>query len=602
MDKLVSGVRRIFSANNLRKHEFNPAEDRLSANMLSSLLTAIGLLMVFVVTPRFFINPTPDLALRVALTFGGGVLTLIASYASQRGYHYTIANAAILTVPIFIVISSVTRNTLDALLPLYYLSPILIFVSLFLTERMMWISFIVNTLTLILSIALIPSIPVIKFMEGPFSFHLIVSTLTMLMVRHRTALEALRKRELQDSEARFRSVIDGSQDAFYLFAAVRNAAAQITDFKLIDSNQKAAAQLNHYPANGTTLPEHVRAYANTNDPMMGQRLFSTYKSVLETGQTQTAEVELAVEKGGQRWFFRQVLRVGDGVAVLMRDITPDKLSEQQTRELNLQQEKVSILHSFIQDASHDLRTPLAVMRTSSYLLNALADRLRKLLAEDEIAARRADLNTVTEKMQYNTEQVVQSSDRLHRLIEDMLEMASLDYRAEFALAPRSLNSVIRTLVDKMQSQAERKKLILSYTLCDLPLHINIDETAFSHALEHLLSNAIQFTPAGGQISLRIFQQGDQAIIEIKDTGIGIAPEEMPHIFERFYRADRARQQSTGGTGLGLPIAQKIIEAHGGKLTVESQVGQGTAFRVWIAPFNAVLSTPPVAAPTSIQSH
>ncbi|HLV35544.1 MAG TPA: sensor histidine kinase, partial [Spirillospora sp.] len=97
----------------------------------------------------------------------------------------------------------------------------------------------------------------------------------------------------------------------------------------------------------------------------------------------------------------------------------------------------------------------------------------------------------------------------------------------------------------------------------------------------VIDNAIQYTPAAGTVSVRTCQRDGQALVEVEDTGIGIDSNDLPHIFNRLYRADKARSTETGGIGLGLPIAQKIIETHGGKIEVESTPRVGSIFRVWL---------------------
>jgi signal transduction histidine kinase len=96
---------------------------------------------------------------------------------------------------------------------------------------------------------------------------------------------------------------------------------------------------------------------------------------------------------------------------------------------------------------------------------------------------------------------------------------------------------------------------------------------------NLVDNAIHYTPEGGQVTVRTFQQNEDVIVEVRDTGVGISASDLPHIFDRFYRTDRARSSETGGIGLGLSIAKKIVELHGGRLEAESELGVGSVFRV-----------------------
>jgi signal transduction histidine kinase len=111
-----------------------------------------------------------------------------------------------------------------------------------------------------------------------------------------------------------------------------------------------------------------------------------------------------------------------------------------------------------------------------------------------------------------------------------------------------------------------------------------DRDRLHQLLLNLVDNAIKYTPAGGTVRLSLYRREDWVQVSVADTGVGIAKEDLPHIFERFYRSDRARSRQTGGTGLGLSIAKWIAEAHGGHLTVESELGVGSTFTLWLRPY------------------
>jgi signal transduction histidine kinase len=112
-----------------------------------------------------------------------------------------------------------------------------------------------------------------------------------------------------------------------------------------------------------------------------------------------------------------------------------------------------------------------------------------------------------------------------------------------------------------------------------PVRISADRDKISQVIINLISNAVKFTDAGGDISIDVEDDGDNAVISISDTGIGISEEDLPHIFERFYRADASRSRLTGGSGIGLTIAKAIIDAHKGTIVVESRIGEGTVFTI-----------------------
>lgn len=170
------------------------------------------------------------------------------------------------------------------------------------------------------------------------------------------------------------------------------------------------------------------------------------------------------------------------------------------------------------------------------------------------------------------------SKRLSSLSDNLLKLSSLDNdkiplnKQEFRL-DKQLEHIALTL----EPQWSAKNLTLE---ADLPkLTIYADEDLLSQAWMNLLHNAVKFTPEGGQISIALTADGESVSVKITDTGEGIAPEDQIHIFERFYKADKARDRALGGNGLGLSLVKKIVELHGGSVALESKVGEGTAFQI-----------------------
>jgi PAS domain S-box-containing protein len=249
----------------------------------------------------------------------------------------------------------------------------------------------------------------------------------------------------------------------------------------------------------------------------------------------------------------------------VRDITELKQAESHRIELTVEREKVKILRQFIDNASHDFRTPLSTIKTSLYLVERTGD---------------------DPKRQHQHLQVVNAqADHLGRLIDDLLSMSRLDRAdtSEYRFNWIDLNSLVDSVIETLRPMAEGKKQSLRFEAgADLP-QILVDSKEFSRMLSHLLRNAIAYTPEEGVVLLKTRADDHYVILETRDTGIGIGAIDLPHIFERFYRADSARSTETGGNGLGLSIAHRIVEAHGGRIEVESEVGMGSVFRV-LMPF------------------
>lgn len=217
----------------------------------------------------------------------------------------------------------------------------------------------------------------------------------------------------------------------------------------------------------------------------------------------------------------------------------------------------TVRRDFVSNVSHELRTPLASLK-------ALTETLEEGALDDPPAAHR-----FLQRM--NTE-----IDNLTQMVHELLELSRIESnKVPLQRVPVAPCDIAQPAVERMQMQAERAALTLSMDCpSDLPL-VRADAFRIEQVLVNLIHNAIKFTGPGGAISISAYREGSSVAFAIRDTGVGIPPEVLPRIFERFYKVDRAR--SSGGTGLGLSIARHIIEAHGGRIWAESAVNQGSTF-------------------------
>jgi len=216
------------------------------------------------------------------------------------------------------------------------------------------------------------------------------------------------------------------------------------------------------------------------------------------------------------------------------------------------------LRHFIADASHQLRTPLTALRTFLELLQGPA-------AEDPEA-----------RASFLAESQAQV-DRMAWITQNLLDLSRLEGGLiQLELAPHALADVVRAAVAMFKEAAGRKGVTLRLELPEEPIEGMWDRWRLEMALSNLLDNAVKFTPAGGRITVGARREGATARIWVEDTGPGIAPEDLPHIFERFYRGRNAPAE---GSGLGLAIVRWIAEAHGGQVTVHSRPGQGSRFEL-----------------------
>jgi signal transduction histidine kinase len=210
----------------------------------------------------------------------------------------------------------------------------------------------------------------------------------------------------------------------------------------------------------------------------------------------------------------------------------------------------------VTDVAHELRTPLSNIRG---YLEALQDGV---VDPDKDA-----IDSIHEEAML-----------LHRLVEDLQEL-SLAEAGQLRLErrPAALTDVVDGAVEAACPQAAAEKLVLTVDVPkSLPL-VDVDPQRIGQVLRNLLCNAMTHTPPGGEIGITAHVQDEWIVVCVRDTGTGIAEEDLPHVFDRFYRADRSRSRATGGAGLGLAIVRQLVEAHGGQIEVESEPGQGTTF-------------------------
>ena len=215
---------------------------------------------------------------------------------------------------------------------------------------------------------------------------------------------------------------------------------------------------------------------------------------------------------------------------------------------------------FIADASHELRTPLAVLR-----------------GETEVALQQ---ERATVEYRDSLELIKDEAERLSRIVENLFVLARQPIDApSLVKEPVNLNEVVADCARAAQVLAIQKGLRLRVQSSLPKVSVNGDDEMLKRMLLNLLDNAVKYTPADGEISVTLVSQDGNALIIVSDTGIGIPAEDQPHIFDRFYRVDKARSRALGGAGLGLSIARSIVRGHGGSLSVSSSVGRGSAFTV-----------------------
>jgi signal transduction histidine kinase len=220
---------------------------------------------------------------------------------------------------------------------------------------------------------------------------------------------------------------------------------------------------------------------------------------------------------------------------------------------------------FLADVSHELRTPLAALRTFNELLQEEAG--------SDVAAR-------TEFLEASAQQI----ERLDWLAQNLLELSKLDSGLiRLDLRPDDLRPTILSAVEQAQVSAQRRGLSLTAELPDAALVVTHDPQRLGQVLTNLIGNALKFTPRGGLVRVVLSRYQHGARIQVVDTGVGIGANELPRVFDRFYRGSRANEARGSGSGLGLAIVRSVVEMHGGRVMVESRVGSGSTFTVTLPP-------------------
>ncbi len=264
------------------------------------------------------------------------------------------------------------------------------------------------------------------------------------------------------------------------------------------------------------------------------------------GEKQSVEVLLP---DGRTYLATASSVIADGHRVgrvcILRDVTRFK-------ELD------TLKSEFVSTVSHDLRSPLTLMRGYATMMDMVGE--------------------LNEQQQTYVGKIITGVENMARLVNDLLDLGRIELGVDLQVEPVSVRDVLEKVTGTLQIQASQKEIELKLELPkDLPDHIDADPALFHQAIYNLVENAIKYTSEGGRVFVRVRTLDHILVFEIQDTGIGIAPEDMARLFEKFYRGKAREARSRAGTGLGLAIVRSIAERHGGRVWVESQEGKGSTF-------------------------
>lgn len=540
MNPLLHRVRTVLDALTRPHASFNTAIDRQKARYAAAmLLVLIGTVLLTAPMMLLIEGMTAAYIGLLALT-----LSLLLAYVLNRyGRYRTAIGLLIVMVSLFsfaLILRYPEAQSVTSLLPPIFIA------SLFLSLRKMLATALLLFLALFTLIALVPG-----DWSGWPQLLLFLVIMTLLVMVSRSLRDWSEQRLMENnaalaaSEARLRSLVEGSPASALLLEVVRDAVGQPNDFVVREASRKAGDWL---PCKTLQVIGQRYSHLQEDDKLSGAPL----TLVLDVWRERTAQTH-EVSAADQDLEYHLV-PLDDLLVLSVRDVTTRKREEVQQLALIKEQQRVLVLHDFILAASHDLNTPLSNLSTGLYLLGR-----KENLSEDgkqRLAKMDGHLN------------------RLKRIVEDMLSLSRLDAERYVTLNPTNLSTMLIALAEATEMQAS----VLGLTLnTDIP---NDLPTLFTHpdlprALKEVLNNAVQFTPSGGQIGLSARRNGTDVYVTVQDTGLGIAEDELPFVFDRFYRGAQHRPQDGGGSGLGLSIAQKILEFSGGSIMLNSKVGAGT---------------------------
>ncbi len=379
------------------------------------------------------------------------------------------------------------------------------------------------------------------------------------IIERKQGEEALRK-----SEEKYRVLFSEMNDGFALHEIICDPQGNPTDYRYLTINP-AFERMTGLKAQETLGKTVLQLLPGTEAYWI-----DTYGQVVLTGEPASFEnYARALDKHFQVNAFRPA---PNQFACIFSDITEQKRAAERAFELALEQERVALLTQFVLGISHEFRTPLTIIQSNAYLIGKLADPDKRQSKLAEISKQVAGIN---------------------RLVELLVEITQIDSGVPFTIQPNDLNQLIAVEATTVQEKVADKGLTLQLAPDPNLPYIAFDSARLSQALHELLKNAIAFTSPGGQITLRTVGNPDTVMVEVQDSGPGISPDALPHIFKRFYREDAAH--TTPGFGLGLPMVQAIVEHHGGRVEVENQPGAGCIFRM-------VLPRPDPAFPAYLPPH
>ncbi|MGV3570297.1 MAG: response regulator [Ramlibacter sp.] len=401
----------------------------------------------------------------------------------------------------------------------------------------------------------------VDFLAKPLRTQVLLAKVSVFVELYRSK-EELRARERRDferrleaKEERYRTLFESIDEGFCVVRLERDADGKVRDYRFEEANEAFAQHTGLHDAVGRTIGQLV--------PGHDGHWLEVFERVARTGDP-TRFVQEA--KAMNRWFDVYAARLGgagsDQLAVIFSDITQRLLAEQDLRRLADELAQANKRKTeFLATLAHELRNPLAPLSNGLHLMRLAGGKPE-----------------VVEKTRQMMERQVQ---HMVHLVDDLLDVARISTgKVELRRRPMDLLEVVATAVETSGSLIESAGHKLHLELPPGPMPMDADPTRIAQVVSNLLNNAAKYTLPGGTIWLRVQREGDEAVLSVRDTGIGLAPEALSKVFEMFAQVSGGEGRPQGGLGIGLSLVQSLVVLHGGSISAASPgPGQGSTFTV-----------------------
>lgn len=478
---------------------------------------------------------------------------LFASYRFARQGKVvpsTIVMLVVTTLAIYVSMFA-AGSEIDRLRIAFLLLPLL-FANIVLSSRIILAFGSANIVILVLLSVLAPRFQLTSMVFDSLFFYVLGFLMIYGGTWFRDRSDSFRRQVLSESEARYRVIFEMAHDAVFI-----HDQGTVIDVnpKFMELFEITREGLNNWEMLSRIKPD-PRDVLNDPDSFNGQR---RYEFEVERRDGSTMPIVL----------YAKPIRYQDRDMrmLVVHDFTAARQAEQRRLELRVAEERNQLLEQLMADMSHDLKTPLSIIRSTLAVLSMDIDQDEK---------------------EHQLDLLERQVDQFERFFLQILTISGLEHAAPIHFQPVNLNTIIENIVLNLSGLDKRKKARIQTDLAPDLVDIQGDSTSLRRAITNLVENSIHYSPDGVEVTVQTrIHDTDTIEIKVIDTGAGISAEDLPHIFNRYYRGQESRSQVKTGTGLGLAIVQRVVDLHHGEISVTSAVGEGTTFLIRLPVLDAV---------------